>query len=436
MVKIVHMADTHLGYRARRGTINKWAIENYSKPYEQDIYDTFLKVMMDISKMKDLDFVVHCGDMFHQPSLYNTYPPPEPARRTLKQGLDLFFKNTQDQVPFIYVEGNHGIFRGYEFTPFESHFTKEAYPNLHYFKEADLLQAMKTYKSLKLEFPDKNICFYLFPYFEFRTVEAYKDRYDNWIEKQQPLKGKEQINIAVAHGSDLDGTLHDKINSEDYGYDYVALGHEHKLREVSKTHYYSGSLLPLNFKEVYENQGYLIVEIANTTKVLTVKKIFTQGFLKRIFKTIQININPKQSLEDIEKLLDLELNRFITQEGFVSKTAARLKFEFTGEMTFERNWQINELMARKRRDCFSQPDKYNIMQFIWKVSDISESLEDDLSSGIIQDYILERPDDEFKVFVKEKLSEDNTNYNINKLTQFGMKAIKKALNIMEKEKEV
>ena len=58
MVRIVQMADTHLGYRARRGTINKWAIENYSRPYEQEIYDTFLKVMEDVSRIKNLDFLV------------------------------------------------------------------------------------------------------------------------------------------------------------------------------------------------------------------------------------------------------------------------------------------------------------------------------------------------------------------------------------------
>ena len=83
MVRFVQMADTHLGYRARRGTINKWAIQNYSKPYEQEIYDTFLKVMEEVSKVKDLDFLVHCGDMFHHPFAYSSYPPPEPDHQML-----------------------------------------------------------------------------------------------------------------------------------------------------------------------------------------------------------------------------------------------------------------------------------------------------------------------------------------------------------------
>ena len=100
MVKFVHMADTHLGYREGKGTINKWAVINYSKPYEQNIYDIFKKVMNDISKIKDLDFLVHCGDMFHIPYLNNPHPPPEPARRVLKNVLDIFFKSTENHVSF------------------------------------------------------------------------------------------------------------------------------------------------------------------------------------------------------------------------------------------------------------------------------------------------------------------------------------------------
>ncbi|MFX1463113.1 MAG: exonuclease SbcCD subunit D [Promethearchaeota archaeon] len=436
MVKIIHTADTHLGYRARRGTINKWAIENYSKPFEQEIYDAFLKVIDEISHRNDIDFLVHCGDLFHHPSNLSSYPPLEPARRVLKQGLDMFFNVTNNQVPFIYIEGNHGIFRGYEYTPIESHINKEQYPNLFYFKERDLLEAIKLNKSLSLEFPDKKVKFYLFPYFEFKTFETYKSAYDNWIKNQQPNINDGYINIAVAHGSISDETLHNKVNSDDFGYDYVALGHEHGLKQLSRNHFYSGSLLPMNFKERYENQSYLIVEIDGNTKKLTIEKRFTDNLLERPFEIIQIDTNPKQSTKDLENQIYRELDKFITKEGFNSKTSARLKLSFVGEITYEKNWQINELISKIRRDCFSQPEKYNILQLIWKISDISENFEHDISAGMIQDYILEKPDDEFKEFVQEKLREDKTQYNLDKLSEFGMKAIKKALKIMEKEKEV
>jgi DNA repair exonuclease SbcCD nuclease subunit len=430
------MADTHLGYRARRGTINKWAIQNYSRPYEQELYDTFLKVMEDVSKVENLDFLVHCGDMFHHPFSFSSYPPPEPARRTFKEGLEIFFRNTNDQVPLIYIEGNHGIFRGYEYTPFESHAKEGEFPNLFYFKERNLINAIKEKKALKLDFPTKSTRFYLFPYFEFKSFEIYQKGYDDWIERQQPPKNDGFINIALAHGSAGDETLHNKVNSDDLGYDYIALGHEHGLRSVSKNHFYSGSLLPMNFKEIFEKQGYLIVDIDDKTKKLNVEKVFTDDLSKRTFEIIAIEAKSDQSSIDLQNRIINELNNHTKEGGFDPKTAARLKFNFEGEITFEKNWQINELMSRIRRDCFSEPEKYNILQLIWKIADLSETLEDDISAGRIQDYILEKPDVEFKAFVNEKLAEEKSNFNVDKLTQLGMKALNKALRTMEREKEV
>jgi len=148
------------------------------------------------------------------------------------------------------------------------------------------------------------------------------------------------------------------------------------------------------------------------------------------------NISPQESSEELRNNVNKELMNYISKDGFDPKTSARLKINFTGEMTFEKLWQINDLMVKLRRDCFSQTDKYNILQLIWQVSDISETIEDDISPGIIEDYILEKPDEEFNNFVKEKLTEDKTQFNVEKLTQFGLSAIKSALRIMDKEEEV
>ncbi|MFX0137166.1 MAG: exonuclease SbcCD subunit D, partial [Candidatus Hodarchaeota archaeon] len=323
MVKIIHMADTHLGYRPRRGTINKWAINNYSKPFEQEIYDCFLNVIDEISNIKNFDYVVHCGDIFHHPSKYSSYPPPEPARRTLKKGLQIFFEKTNNQVPFIYIEGNHGVFKGYEYTPFESHFNRDQYPNLYYFKERDLLNAIKSNEPLLLEFPDKKVRFYLFPYFEFKSFETYESAYDKWVINQQPEYNNDYINIAVAHGSIADETLHNKVNSDDFHYDYVALGHEHGFKQVSRNHFYSGSLLPMNFKEKLENQSYLIVDIDDKTRELNIETIFTDKLLKRPFEIIPIEVNPKNSNTDLENGIENALKQFTFEKEFNAETSAR-----------------------------------------------------------------------------------------------------------------
>jgi hypothetical protein len=54
---------------------------------------------------------------------------------------------------------------------------------------------------------------------------------------------------------------------------------------------------------------------------------------------------------------------------------------------------------------------------------------------IIQYYILETPDEEFKTFIEEKLKDDRSQFNVDKLTKFGIEAIKNALKMMDKEKE-
>ncbi len=434
MVKFVHISDTHLGYREGEGVINKWAKNYYSKPYEQEIYDAFLKTMDDISKIDGLDFLVHCGDMFHVPNIDNSYPPPEPARITLEEGFDLFFKATNNRVPLIYIEGNHGVFRGYEYTPFETHINKKKFPNFYYFKERDLLNAISNKKPLCLEFPEKKTRFYLYPYFEFKSHSEYESLYDNWIEYQRPPANDDFKNIAIAHGSKSDNTLHDKV--KDFDYQYIALGHEHGLQSLSKRVYYSGGLLPLNFKEKYENQGYLIVSIDDSSKELNVEKVFTDKMLKRPFEILNTEISPQDSIDDFSNKVYAELNKYKSTSGFDATTSARLKLQFTGEVTLEKTWQMEDMMSKIRRDCFSQSDKYNILQLIWKITDTSEYSENDVSPSTIDDYILESPDLEFKAFVEEKLKEDKTKFDTDKLTQFGMSAIKKALNLMDKKKEV
>ncbi|MBY8988935.1 MAG: metallophosphoesterase [Candidatus Lokiarchaeota archaeon] len=434
MVKIVHLADSHLGYRAGKGINEQWDIKNHTRPYEQSNYDAFLKVLGDISTIENLDFVVHGGDMFHTPHENNPFPPYEPARKTLKKGLEMFFEKTENKVPFIYVEGNHGVYKSYDYTPFETEIDKESFPNLHYYKYRDLIEAIQSGKPLTLEFPEKKVKFYLFPYFEFKSVKSYEVAYNNWIENQKVDTTSTFVTIALAHGSSGDQTLHSKILG-DLNYDYIALGHEHGMKKVNERCYFPGTLLPLNFKELYENHGYLVVNIDSSSKRLTIEKVNTESWTERDFKMIDIPVSPSEASTAISRSIEKELQQYHTATGFNAKTSARLLFNFTGEITYEMVWKITNLMTKNRRECFSRSNEYNILQLIWNIKDISDSIEDDVAPGIIEDYILKNPDEEFREFVEQILEEDKTQFQVEKLTEFGINAIKKALDIEKKEKE-
>ena len=155
--------------------------------------------------------------------------------------------------------------------------------------------------------------------------------------------------------------------------------------------------------------------------------------MKRKFEEIPIEVSPRQSSTDLTNLINSTLEKYTSASGFNPKTAAKIKLNFVGELTYETVWQINNILGKKRRDIFTDLKKYNIMQLIWVTSDISEDLEHPSSAGIIEDYILENPDEEFKTFVKEKLRDDETDLDLEKLTHFGMEAIKKALVIHKEE---
>ncbi len=436
MVKFVHLSDTHLGYRIGKGAINQWARENYSRPYEQEIYDTFLSVIKEITQIDGIDFVIHAGDMFHTPHQNNPYPPSDPARRTLIKGLELFFEQTNSSIPFIYIEGNHGIFRGYDYTPFETHVNKQLFPQLYYFTAKDMLDAIKTNQPLQLNlnFDGKKVEFYLFPYFEYSIHRDYENAYKKWLNIQQPKESRDSIAIAVVHGSKLDNTLHPQIINN-ANYDYIALGHEHAQRKENSRSYFSGALLPLNFKEIYHSQGYLVVDITASRQTPLVKSVDLTSRLQRNFEIIPIKVSPQSTKSGIQTLIESELKPYSSSNGFNPKTAARIKFDFQGELNYELLWTITNVMTQLRREYFSKPEVYNILQLIWKTSDISEEKEQSISAGSLQGYILENPELEFKNYIKELLTEETTEYDVDKLTKFGIEAINNALESTKKNEE-
>ncbi len=85
-IKIAHFADTHLGYK-QYGLIDR----------ELDFYDAFNNVIDDIIE-KDVNYVIHCGDLFEQPK------PPIKALLVAQEG---FLKLMKNNITVIVIAGNH-----------------------------------------------------------------------------------------------------------------------------------------------------------------------------------------------------------------------------------------------------------------------------------------------------------------------------------------
>jgi len=131
------------------------------------------------------------------------------------------------------------------------------------------------------------------------------------IEKIQ-LKNKEKINILITHGSlnssdklELNYNPINKKNLEKIGFDYVALGHIHKLdynSEENQTIVYPGSTMAMGFDELGKH-GFIYGEIEKNKIDISFIPIDNREFVEK-----ELNISDTNSVDEIiEKINNLNL---------------------------------------------------------------------------------------------------------------------------------
>lgn len=222
-VKILHCADTHIGFA---GT---FLGENAEKRRFETLL-TFEKII-DIAKINNVDFLLIAGDLFH-------------ANNVEKELIDRVFESF-DKIPetkIIYVAGNHDPLNS------ESPFLKFSRPNLFVLGEDDEC----------IEFAEKSTRVYGRSFID-ASMQG-EARF-----KIVP-KNDDFINLMVMHG-ELKSDLNSQYNAitpefvRTSGMDYIALGHVHKKSDVLKldgvSFAYSGCHEGLGFDELDEKGVYL-----------------------------------------------------------------------------------------------------------------------------------------------------------------------------------
>ncbi|HRT11786.1 MAG TPA: metallophosphoesterase, partial [Methanoculleus sp.] len=105
-MKIVHLADTHLGLSA----FSRIDPETGMNLREQLIYNNFLAAIDRIIAIRP-DALVHAGDLFHQ---------VKPKTRAYTTALDALSRLHEAGIPMLVVAGNHSMARTrYTASPFE-----------------------------------------------------------------------------------------------------------------------------------------------------------------------------------------------------------------------------------------------------------------------------------------------------------------------------
>lgn len=231
-MKIVHMADSHLGFS------NYSRVDKYGRNLiEEMVYKGFDQVVNRIIDLKP-DAVVHAGDIFHhvRPRIRPLY--------IFKQGLE---KLEDAGIPVIIISGNHDAPKSYAaLSPF---FIFEG------IKEVKIAHKYQ-YERFELD----ECTFHCIPFC--LDPSDYQREFANI-----KLSG---CDLLVMHGlveslqnkkmrTVGEHELKDSLLKSDF--DHIALGHYHGQAQISRNAWYSGSIEYFNFGEARDKKGILLVDL-------------------------------------------------------------------------------------------------------------------------------------------------------------------------------
>jgi len=239
-MKLVHIADTHLGLAA----FSRLDPDTGMNLREKQIYDNFLAAIDVIIREKP-DVLVHAGDLFDV---------VKPRTRAYTTVLDALTRLHEAGIPLVIVTGNHSMVK--------TRYTTSPLAVLGYHPAE--IHAAYSFKYERVEIGDT--VFHLIP--NMLRVEDYRTAYD----AVELAPGRN--NVLVTHGlataikdkrlatvaeHELDST----ILSDNF--DYIALGHYHNQSQITTNAWYSGSTEYLTYGEIRDTKGGLVVDPAKHT---------------------------------------------------------------------------------------------------------------------------------------------------------------------------
>jgi DNA repair protein SbcD/Mre11 len=243
-MRILHLADTHLGYSAYRK-----ATEEGINQREIDVYDVFTQCIDYAVKTKP-DLVLHAGDLFDS---------VRPTNRAITVAIQQILRLSKENIPFIVISGNHETPKlretGNIFTIFEH--LDHVYP-IH----------DNRYEIVSLQTKNETIMIHAIP-----QCQSPKEFDVNF--KKIALNKKVDYNFLIAHGA-VAGIKQFRMNEFNelfipvkniqQDFDYVALGHYHMYTKLQENAFYAGSTERLSFAEAGAQKGFLEIDLGQKLK--------------------------------------------------------------------------------------------------------------------------------------------------------------------------
>jgi DNA repair exonuclease SbcCD nuclease subunit len=248
-MKVVHLADTHLGYSAYR----KISESGYNQR-EEDVILAFIDAVDKVVNMRP-DVVLHCGDLFDS---------VRPTNRIVSIGIKQLMRIYDAGIPLVMISGNHE-------TP------KQLYKGSIY----SIFEALPLDKKLfNIVYTDKyesfvfgNLTVHAVPQCE--NNNKFKAELDK-IVLNPATKNVLMLHTGVtgmkefSHGESNELLIdYEWLNASKF--DYVAIGHYHNCVKVAKNSWFCGSSERMSFNEAGSLKGFLEVDLAGEAKTNLIK---------------------------------------------------------------------------------------------------------------------------------------------------------------------
>ena len=415
-VRIAHISDTHLGARPRKGVKhNVWGEELRSDLLEKDFYDRFDEVFDLIAHLDPpVDLVIHSGDLYDSPWENNPQQPPKVAEETAWNVIKGFMDRTG--IPVLIIEGNHGLYRNKDVSLLD--LLRMTIPGLYVATQRDLRRAFSNEAPLMFGFDNFDV--FCFPFLDYPVLESSGQvaNFNDWISTYQKPNPK-RPSIAVAHGMDIDRSLHGPIFAMDY--DYIALGHDHHQRKHSKKSWYAGAPERWRFDEAKHNKGFLLVEVdAGKNPKVTPQVI---EFDRPMFND-SLPIQADDTVDSViarteEWLVEKEL-----KTSWEPSTAARVRLSFEGQSQKMGGLELSVALEGLRINILDRASEYNIVQFVWRQRQTEISRDPSAYPEIESEYLIEDPETDFKEYLDSITLDEKFESEL--LTKVAVKALKLA----------
>jgi exonuclease SbcD len=243
-MRVLHLADTHLGYSAYRKVTEEGVNQR-----EIDVYDAFTQCIDYAVKTKP-DLVLHAGDLFDS---------VRPTNRAITVAIQQILRLSKENIPFIVISGNH-----------ETPKLKETGNIFSIFEHLDHVYPIHNnrYETVSLKNKDETVMVHTIP-----QCQSPKEFETNL--KKITRDKKADFNVLMAHGA-VAGIKEFKMNEfnelfipvknlqEDF--DYIALGHFHMYTKLQENAFYAGSTEHMSFTEVDSQKGCLEIDLGQKLK--------------------------------------------------------------------------------------------------------------------------------------------------------------------------